>query len=68
MALKDTDLNIGDRVRSIKWGKLTDGDYVGLEGKVVEIRNDLIRVKLDADPVAGADNCPFYASELELVK
>lgn len=58
----------GDRVRSIKWGKQVDGPYVGLAGTVVELSNDLIRVKLDADPVPHAVNCPFFPSELKLIE
>jgi hypothetical protein len=62
--------NRGDRVRSIKWGKMTDGPYVGLEGTVVLTRpdSDYIRVKLDNDPVENAENCTFFPSELEPIK
>ena len=58
----------GDRVLSIKWGKQVEGQYIGLAGTVVELSNDLIRVKLDADPVPEAANCPFWPSELVHIK
>lgn len=68
MPLKDSDLKVGDRVRTIKWGKLTEGEYVGLEGTVTVIHNDIVRVKLDKDPVAKAMDCPFWPSELQIIK
>ena len=68
MPLKDTDFKVGDRVRSTKWGKMTTGPYIGLEGSVNRIANDMVEVKLDKDPIAGAAHCPFWPSELEIVK
>jgi hypothetical protein len=63
-------LKIGDRVRSTKWGKavLKPHPYIGLEGTVTGLHGDHIRVKLDADPIEGAESCPFFPSELELIK
>ena len=61
---------VGDRVRSIKWGKTNDPDhaYVGLEGIVTNSHGDYLRVKLDKDPVEDAPSCPFFPSELEHIK
>lgn len=61
---------VGDRVRSIKWGKATEPEhsYVGLEGTVINAHGDHLRIKLDKDPIEGAGSCPFFPSELELIK
>ena len=61
---------VGDRVRSIKWGNAVEKPhpYIGIAGTVVELRNDHVRVTLDADPIEGAEHCPFFPSELEHIK
>lgn len=66
MPLKDTDFKKGDRVRSVRWGKLTSGsNYIGAEGTVLRVKNDVVEVKLDNDPIASASSCHFWPSELE---
>lgn len=67
---KVTDFKMGDRVRSIKWGSVTEGPYIGLEGIIVKTRpdSDYIRVKLDNDPITGAESCTFFPSELVLIE
>lgn len=66
---KISDFKDGDRVRSTKWGKMTEGPYIGLTGTVVDTRpdSDYVRVKLDNDPVVSAENCTFFPSELQII-